>query len=116
MSDLPRITIRRARRTDFGAVAALAGASERPSRRELRRFRSVVADLGCDFYLAVLAEAVVGYVHVSYVRQLFASPRARIEELQASPGPREREIRESLLRFARERALRRGCTDGPLTS
>jgi len=113
MAHSPTVTIRRARRTDFERVATLAGIDAGAAeRRALRHFRRVVADLGTDFYVAVVEQAVVGFVYVSYVRQPFAPPRARIEELRIGAALRPEEVRQALLNFACERAGQRGC-EGP---
>ena len=114
----PEIVLRRARRTDFDAVAALLGIAgeAEPGRQELRRFRRVVADLGSDFYVAVQDSVVVGFVHVTYARQVFAPPRARVERLESAAGERRDGIRQALTRLAQERAMRRGCSAIDLTA
>ncbi len=110
----PRLRIRRARRSDFVAVMDLLGASGAavppPERATLRRFRNIVADLGADFYLASIDETLVGLVHVTYARQLAASPRARLDQLVVADSFRRRGVASALLGFAQERARRRGCT------
>jgi GNAT superfamily N-acetyltransferase len=112
MPDL-RIEIRRARRTDFTAVMALLAASGMavppPERATLRRFRYVVADLGTDFYLAFVDDALAGLVHVTYARRLTVRPRAWLAELVVGTPFRHRGVATALLAFARERARRRGC-------
>lgn len=109
----PRVHIRRGRRTDFTAVMGLLAASgvavPAPDRATLRRFRQVVADLGGDFYLALVDDAVVGLVHVTYARQLAAPPSAMLDQLVVAPAARRRGIGSALLAFAERRAQQRGC-------
>jgi GNAT superfamily N-acetyltransferase len=111
----PPVRLRRGRRTDFVAVMAVLAASgvptPPPDRATLRRFRRVVADLGTDLYLAVVAEHVVGFVHVSYTRQLTVGAVARLELLCVTPDARARGVGRTLLDHAVERARRRGCSE-----
>jgi GNAT superfamily N-acetyltransferase len=113
MSDV-RVHIRRGRRTDFTAVMHLLTASgvtvPVPDRATLRRFRQLVADLGGDFYLALVDDAVVGLVHVTYARQLAVPPSARLDQLVVAPSARRRGIGSALLAFAEGRARQRGCS------
>ena len=88
---LPRpIRHRRARRTDFDAIAAILAASglpaPAPERAGLRRFRRLVADLGTDLYVAETDARVLGIVHVTYVRPVSGAPRARLELLGGRCG------------------------------
>ncbi len=109
-----RLHVRRGRRTDFTAVMALlAGTGIRvppPDRATLRRFRSLVADLGTDFYVVEVDGTLAGLVHVTYGRQLTVLPRARIEQLLVAEPFRRRGIGTALVEFARNRARRRGCS------
>jgi GNAT superfamily N-acetyltransferase len=82
-----------------------------PDRATLRRFRRLVADLGVDLYVAVAGEQVVGFVHVTYTRQLSVRSRARVEALAVEKEFQERGIGSSLLTFAVQRARRRGCSE-----
>jgi GNAT superfamily N-acetyltransferase len=104
---------RRGRRTDLFPVLGVLAESELttpvPDRATLRRFRRLVADLGCDFYVALLDERLVGFVHVTYARQLADAPRARVEVLVVAPSARSRGVGTSLAALARRRAQRRGC-------
>lgn len=108
-----RVRIRRGRRTDFTAVMQLLAASGTPvpppERATLRRFRHLVADLGADFYLALVDGALAGLIHVTYVRQLAAAPAARVEQLVVATARRRCGIGASLLRFAQQRARQHGC-------
>ena len=108
-----RVHIRRGRRTDFTAVMALlaesGGAVPVPDRATLRRFRQLVADLGGDFYLALVDDAVVGLVHVTYARRLAAPPSAVLDQLVIAAPTRRRGIGSALLAFAEKRARQRGC-------
>jgi N-acetylglutamate synthase-like GNAT family acetyltransferase len=108
-----RVRIRRGRRTDFMAVMQLLAASGAPvpppDRATLRRFRHLVADLGADFYLALVDGALAGLLHVTYVRQLAAPPAARVEQLVVATVLRRGGIGASLLRFAQQRARQHGC-------
>ncbi|HVO26300.1 MAG TPA: GNAT family N-acetyltransferase [Candidatus Margulisiibacteriota bacterium] len=112
MSD-GRVHIRRGRRTDFTAVMALLAASgvavPVPDRATLRRWRQLVADLGGDLYLALVDDAVVGLVHVTYARQLATPPSARLDQLVVAPSVRRRGIGSALLAFVERRARQRGC-------
>ena len=80
-----------------------------PDRATLRRFRNVVADLGTDFYLALVDSAVAGLLHVTYARQIAAAPAARVEQLVVAVPFRRRGIAATLLRFAQQRAGQHGC-------
>jgi N-acetylglutamate synthase-like GNAT family acetyltransferase len=106
---------RRCRRTDFVAVLSVLAAAGLPvppaDRSMLRRFRRLVSDLGTDFYVATQGEQVVGFVHVTYVRQLATGMRARIEALVVAPAARGRGVGSSLVELARRRAGRRSCHD-----
>jgi GNAT superfamily N-acetyltransferase len=108
-----RVHIRRARRTDFTAVMGLLAASgaavPAPDRATLRRFRQVVADLGGDFYLALVDDAVVGLVHVTYARQLAAPPSALLDQLVVTAQSRRCGIGSALFAFVEKRARQRGC-------
>ncbi len=108
-----RLRIRRGRRADFVAVMNLLGASQvpipPPDRGTLRRFRNIVADLGADFYLALVDETLAGLVHVTYARQLTIGPRARLDQLVVADGFRRRGVGSALLAFAQRRARMRGC-------
>ncbi len=105
--------IRRGRRTDFTVVMRLLVASgvavPPPDRASLRRFRRLAADLGADFYLALVDGTLAGLLHVTYARQLVSAPLARIDQLLVAAEWRRRGIGTALLAFARERARRRGC-------
>jgi len=109
----PRVHIRRSRRTDFtavmGVLAAGAVAVPAPDRATLRRFRQLVADLGGDFYLALVDDVVAGLVHVTYARQLAAPPSALLDQLVVVPAYRRRGIGSALLAFVERRARQRGC-------
>jgi ribosomal protein S18 acetylase RimI-like enzyme len=109
----PEFHIRRCRRTDFTAVMQLLTASGAPAplpdRRTLRRFRAIVNDLGGDLYVGTLEGVPAAIVHVTYVRQLTLAPRASIERLVVDERFRGRGFGSALFRFARERAIRRGC-------
>jgi GNAT superfamily N-acetyltransferase len=113
MSDL-HLHIRRSRRTDFTAVMALLAACGNPvpppDRVTLRRFRHIVADLGADFYLALVDGEIVGLVHVTYVRGLTMGQRAGLDQLLVAGAFRRRGIGAALLEFAQRRAQGRGCT------
>ena len=104
---------RRARRTDFDAVAALlvaAGAAVLTDVRAGRsRFRRIVADLGSDLYVATIDDRLCGIVHISYARHLLAGAKATLELLVVAPLVRRRGVATSLTRLAATRARRRGC-------
>ena len=111
MPDAP-VRIRRCRRTDFIEVMRLLAFDEPApvaERRTLRRFRDIVNDLGGDLYLALVDDAIAGLVHVTYIRQLAAPPRAQIERLIVTTPSRGHGIGSALFEFARRRAIRRGC-------
>ncbi len=108
-----RVHLRRARRTDFTAVMTLLAGSGAavppPDRATLRRFRKLVADLGADFYLALVDGTLAGLIHVTYARQLTVLPQAQLDHLLVGADFRRRGIGAALLAFARRRARRRGC-------
>jgi GNAT superfamily N-acetyltransferase len=110
----PKMRIRRGRRTDFTAVMKLladsGSAVPPPDRATLRRFRNIVADLGADFYLASIDDALAGLVHVTYARQLIAGPRARLDQLLVAEEFRRRGVGSALLAFVAVRARKRGCS------
>lgn len=111
---LPRpIRYRRLRRTDFSAVQALLAASglpaPAPERAALSCFRRLAADLGSDLYLATADSRLLGVVHLTYARQLFRPPQARLEMLVVAPGDRGRGVGRGLAELAAARARRRGC-------
>lgn len=107
------IRCRRARRTDAAAVLALldagSGTAWQLDRAGRHRFRQLVADLGADCYVALIDEAVVGLVHVTYARHLLDGQRATVELLLAAPAERGREVGRALARLVDERARRRHC-------
>jgi len=109
------VTLRRARRTDFVAVMRVLASNDLPvpppDRATLRRFRRLVADLGADFYVAVSEAQVVGFVHVSYTRQLAGAARARIETLAVHGECRGRGVGSALLELVCMRARRRTCAE-----
>jgi GNAT superfamily N-acetyltransferase len=106
---------RRVRRTDFAAVMGVLGASglpvPPPDRALLRRFRRLASDLGSDFYVALVGERVVGFVHLTYARQLTQAMKGRVEALVVAPEARRDGVGTSLATLARRRARRRGCSD-----
>jgi GNAT superfamily N-acetyltransferase len=111
---MPRLRIRRVRRTDFTAVMAMLAAAgvavPPPERATLRRFRNIVADLGADFSLVLVDGTLAGLVHVTYARQLAQPPRATLEQLVVATPFRRRGVGSALLAFAAARAGKRGCT------
>jgi mycolipenoyl-CoA---2-(long-chain-fatty acyl)-trehalose mycolipenoyltransferase / long-chain-acyl-CoA---trehalose acyltransferase len=108
-----RVQIRRSRRTDFtGVMNALAAgqvAVPPPDRAARHRFRNIVADLGADFYLALVDDTVAGLLYVTYARQLARPPQARLDHLVVAEPFRRRGIGSALLAFAQQRARKRGC-------
>lgn len=104
-------TLRRARRTDLGAISALLEKASLPGtandRAGLRRFRNIVADLGCDFDVAGTRDGVRGFVHLTYARDLHSGNRAQLLALVFDST----EVLDALLAAAIERALRRHCRD-----
>lgn len=105
------IRIRRGRRTDYAALAALGEwpAVEGSGARSVRLFRSVVADLAYDLYVAEAGESAIGIVAVSYVRALgLGGQRATLEELVVRADRRGQGVGRRLVEFAIGRALRRG--------
>jgi GNAT superfamily N-acetyltransferase len=106
------IHIRRGRRTDYAALAALCSwpRDEQRPQRSLRLFRRTVADLAYDLYIADHLGEPVGVVAVSYVRELgLGGQRATLEELLVHPERRGSGIGRQLLEFALRRARRRGA-------
>ena len=105
------IRIRRGRRTDHAALAALGGwpLDEAHPARSVRLFRKVVADLAYDLYVAEEADRIVGLVAVSYVRVLpLGGQRAVLEELLVERECRGRGVGRKLLEFVLRRAAARG--------
>ncbi len=106
---------RRGRRGDFAAIVEVLAASgisaPPPDRSALRRFRRIVADLGADLYVALAGVRLVGFVHVTYTRHIVLGTRARIEALVVAPDSRRSSVGRSLVQLARQRAVRRGCSE-----
>ena len=105
------IRIRRARRTDYSALAALGAwpAVEGSAARSVRLFRRVVSDLAYDVYVAEDDRQPIGFVAVSYIRALaLGGQRATLEDLVVHPEFRGRGLARRLFDFVRQRAERRG--------
>jgi ribosomal protein S18 acetylase RimI-like enzyme len=106
------IRIRRARRTDYAALAALCGwpPVDSSRARSVRLFRKVVSDLAYDLYVAEHGEKPVGLVAVSYVRVLaLDGQRAVLEDLLVHPEHRLSGVGRQLMEFVVRRASRRGA-------
>lgn len=107
------VRCRRARRTDFVELMRILAESGLPvppaDHATLKRFRRIVSDLGGDLYLAMDEERTVGFVHVTYARQVATAARARIEALVVAPGARRCGVGAALLALVLGRARRRGC-------
>jgi hypothetical protein len=103
--------VRRVRRGDFGAIEKLLEknglATAAADRAGMRRFRNVVADLGSDFDVAATRNGILGFVHLTYSRDLLMGNRAHLLAL-VTDSP---EARDALLKSATERAARRHCRD-----
>lgn len=112
MPDL-RPHIRRARRTDFSRVMQVLADSGStippPDRATLKRFRNIVADLGADFYVALVDDGIVALIHLTYARQLTQGLHARLEQLVVAHAFRRQGLGTMLLEFGRQRARKRGC-------
>ena len=102
--------IRRGRRTDYAALAALGawpGVAGSPA-RSIRLFRRVAADLAYDLYVAEAGEQSIGFVAVSYVRVLgLGGQRATLEALVVHPEFRGHGVGRRLLELVLRRAERR---------
>jgi len=105
------VEVRRARREDFTAICEIAAKNSLPvpvpERATLKRFRNIVADLGCDLYVATSRNSPVGFVHLTYQRDLLHGNRARMLALVATPTS----VLGVLLETAYARAQRRKCCD-----
>jgi len=105
------VEVRCARREDFTAICEIAAKSSLPvpvpERATLKRFRNIVADLGCDLYVATVRNSPVGFVHLAYQRDLLLGNRARLLALVASSTS----TLGVLLETAYTRARRRKCHD-----
>lgn len=105
------IRIRRGRRKDYTALAALGGwpSVDAQPARSVRLFRRVVSDLAYDLYVAEADERIIGLVAVSYVRVLpLGGQRAQLEELVVDRDHRGQGIGRKLVDFALRRAEKRG--------
>jgi ribosomal protein S18 acetylase RimI-like enzyme len=105
------IRIRRGRRTDYAALAALGDwpSVDGPAARSVRLFRRVVSDLAYDLYVAEADERIVGLLAVSYVRVLpLGGQRARLEELVVGREHRGLGVGRKLVDLALRRARKRG--------
>src|SRR5262245_43263901 len=103
------IHIRRGRRTDYAALAALCTWPATEGNLP-RLFRRTVADLGYDLYVAEEEGRAIGMVAVSYVRALaLGGQRATLEELVVDPRRRGTGVGRQLVEFAFRRARRRGA-------
>lgn len=106
------IRIRRGRRADFEALAALCAwpMVEKSPARSTRLYRNTVSDLAYDLYVADEGGTPVGMVVVSYVRALsLGGQRATLEDLVVRPDRRRAGLGRRLLEFAIGRARRRGA-------
>ena len=106
------IRIRRGRRTDYAALAALGAwpTVDGSPARSVRLFRRVAADLAYDLYVADDGEGLVGLVAVSYVRALaLGGQRATLEQLIVRPDHRGCGLGRRLAEFVLARAERRGA-------
>ena len=106
------IRIRRGRRTDYPALAALCAWPLRDGSpaRSVRLYRRTVADLAYDLYVAEDGKRPIGVVAVSYVRTLrLGGQRATLEELYVDPERRGAGVGRRLLELAVRRAARRGA-------
>lgn len=112
-SDYPMaIRIRRGRRGDYGALAALCAwpMVEESPRRSIRLYRNVVSDLACDLYVADDDGAAVGVIAVSYTRVLaLGGQRATLEELVVREDRRGEGLGLKLVDFVVRRAIKRGA-------
>lgn len=82
-----------------------------PDRAMLSRFRRIVSDLGNDLYVALVGERLVGFVQITYRRDITLGLRGRVESLTVAADERAREVATSLARLAEQRARRRCCFD-----
>jgi GNAT superfamily N-acetyltransferase len=106
------IRIRRGRRKDYPALAALCAWPQRDGSpaRSMRLFRHTVADLAYDLYVAEDGDRPIGVVAVSYVRVLrLGGQRATLEEIYVAPERRGSGVGRRLLDFAVGRAEGRGA-------
>ena len=105
------IQLRRVRRGDFNELRNFLLRADlpalEPERATLRRFRNIVADLGADFDVAIRNGQIVGFVHLSYARDLRAGNRARLLAL-IGESP---EVDSALVETAINRALGKQCRD-----
>ncbi len=86
-------------------------------RAGLRRYRNIIADLGCDFDVAGARDRVRGFVHITYARDLHSGNRGQLLALVSDAA----DVRDALLAAALARATRRRCSDltvspGPWTA
>jgi ribosomal protein S18 acetylase RimI-like enzyme len=104
-----QIHIRRGRRTDYAALAALCSWPATGGTSP-RLFRRAIADLAFDLYIAEETGRAIGMVAVSYVRALaLGGQRATLEDLVVDPARRRTGIGRQLAEFAIRRARRRGA-------
>ena len=105
------IHIRRGRRTDYAALAALCSwpRDEQRPQRSLRLFRRTVSDLAYDLYVADHLGEPVGVVAVSYVRELGLGGQratlARLPEQQVAHDQQRPAVAEKVERPG-DRAVR----------
>jgi hypothetical protein len=101
------VRLRRGRRRDLPRLEGVLGAGA--VARLARVWRRLLADLGCDVYVAEEpGGAIVGVVAITYSRSLLrGGPAALLDgarALEAGSG-----LLDGLVAFAEQRARKRGC-------
>jgi len=100
--------VRRGQRRDLARLRVFLAYD--PATRRGPFDRRLLADLGTDVYVAEdEGGAIVGVVAVAYVRSLAAGAAAAVLDTARAAGSEAPLVLAELVRFAEERARRRGC-------
>jgi GNAT superfamily N-acetyltransferase len=110
-TNTPRISVRRGKISDAARVAELAGQLGYPATKKemAQRIKRLSPPSQHAFFVAVLANRVIGWVGVSASRLLEVPPRAEVDGLVIDEAVRSRGVGRLLLKKAEAWAKHAGC-------